>query len=202
MSVGRWSRYALAVPLIALAIVARDWAEKPDTFELEETVDMRASEADYYLEDFTTRRFDAGGALEYVVSGRTLSHFPDDDRSEVDAPRVELHRADGRWRVSAERGRLDTDPDVFTLLGAVRLEREGTPPDEAGAEAEAGAALTIRTSDLSLGLDSNELATDAAFEIVSPGWRLAGVGLRSRIDEGKLVLLSDVTGTYDAAVLD
>ena len=258
------SRYWLLVPLILVAIVVRNWTERAETFEIEETVDMRRSEADYYLEDFTTRRFDENGALEYLVSGRTLSHFPDDDRSEVEAPRVELRREGAIWRVSAERGRLDTDPDVFTLIGDVQLERtvgdgvrtgarapgesaggapsvdppsadadadadelaeageatgdvagsvapsagtapgEASPPGRADAvdavDALAGRSLTIRTSDLSIGLDSDEVSTDEAFEIVADTWRLDGVGLRSSIDAGKLVLLSDVNGTYDAAV--
>ena len=277
MNLRSFSRYWLLVPLILAAILARDWSERPDTFELEETVDMRATEADYYLEDFVTRRFDANGALEYRVSGETLSHYPDDDRSEVEAPRVELHRGGALWRMRAERGRLDTEPDVLTLLGKVVLERESAPaaagngapapdvaetveaPSSAGGEGDAAAAsaasavlppdapadavaapvraaprgdaatraqdvpspassepaspprtdrpdpfaggpFTLRTADLSLGLDTDELATDAAFEIVAEHWRLAGTGLRSNIDAGKLVLLSDVSGTYDVAV--
>jgi len=188
----RLSRYWLLVPLIVAALLSRDWVERPDSFELEETVDMRQSEADYYLEDFTTRRFDASGALEYIVSGASLSHYPDDGRSEVETPRVELYRPGTVWRVAAERGRLDVDPDVFTLLGEVRLERDT-------ADSEDG-PLTLRTSDVTLALDGNELRTDAPFEIVAETWRLAGVGLRSAIDAGKLELLSNVNGTFDVAV--
>ena len=60
--------------------------------------------------------------------------------------------------------------------------------------------LTITTRDLALGLDDDTVSTDAPFEIVANGWRLAGTGLRSTIDAGKLELLSNVNGTYDAAV--
>ena len=219
------SRYWLLVPLILVAIVARNFVERPETFVVEETVDMRRSEADYYLEDFTTRRFDANGALEYVVAGDSLSHFPDDDVSEVIAPRVELRRPGAVWRVNAERGRLETDPDVFTLLGDVRLEREvldapldapanpgasgddvspnGPPEGAPGGPLDApviDGPLTITTRDLALGLDDDTVSTDAPFEIVANGWRLAGTGLRSTIDAGKLELLSNVNGTYDAAV--
>jgi len=211
MSSGRLllSRYWLIVPLILVAIVARNWVERPETFEIEETVDMRRSEADYYLEEFTTRRFDANGALEYIVAGDSLSHFPDDDTSEVVAPRVELRRPGAIWRIDAERGRLRTDPDVFTLLGDVRLERIVTDeatvaateaPEPTGDDPAGGGPLTITTRDLSLALDGNEVATDAPLEIVAEGWRLAGTGLRSTIDAGKLELLSNVHGTYDAAV--
>ena len=200
MNLRRASRYALLVPLILLVILARDWVERPVAFESEETIDMRATRADYYLEGFTTRRFDADGALEYLVSGATLSHFPDDGRSDIDAPRLELRRPGVLWTARAERGRLDVDPDVFTLLGDVRLERTGTR--EGMREAAAGATVTILAEDLAVELDSNEVSTDAAFEVVADGWRLEGVGLRSSIEAGKLVLLSDVNGTYDAASPD
>lgn len=190
----RLSGYWLIVPVLLALVLARDWVERPETFVVEETVDMRATEADYYLEDFVTRRFDPTGALEYVVRGATLAHYPDDDRSEVEAPRVELHRPEALWRARAERGRLDTEPDVFTLKGEVVLERlaRGAPP-----RSPLPVALTVRTADLSLALESDELATDAPFEILAEGWRLEGVGLRSSIDAGKLVMLSEVRGRFD-----
>ena len=228
MNLRRGSRYWLLVPLILIAILARDWVERPAAFEGEETIDMRATEADYYLEGFTTRRFDRDGALEYRISGEALSHFPDDGRSEVSAPRLELRRPGVLWRARADSGRLDIDPDVFTLLGDVRLERtataggQGVPTDDetslgqasgrtpgqapertpASVRALASGSMTIFAKDLSIALDDNEVSTDSAFEVVAGGWRLAGVGLRSSIEEGKLVLLSDVNGTFDAASPD
>lgn len=204
----RLSRYWLLVPVLLAVVLARDWIERPDAFVAEETVDMRATEADYYLENFTTRHFGENGALEYVVRGATLAHYPDDDRSEVDAPRVELHRPEALWRGRAARGRLDTGPDVLTLLGDVVLERLARTADAApearaspadGSSARAPERLTIRTADLALALESDEITTEAPFEIVAEGWRVEGVGLRSAIDEGKLVLLSEVRGRFDPA---
>lgn len=206
MNLRSLGRYWLVVPLILVAIVARNWVERPETFVIEETVDMRRTEADYYLEDFATRRFDENGALEYLVTGDSLSHYPDDDVSEVLAPRVELRRPGALWRIDAERGRLESDPDVFTLLGDVRVERvvadagDGAASDADGTPALVAGPLTIVTRDLALALDGNEIRTEAPFEIVAEGWRLGGVGLRSTIDAGKLELLSNVDGTYDAAV--
>ena len=44
---------------------------------VEDTIDMRETRADYYLEDFTTRRYDASRAsLSYRVTGETLAHYP------------------------------------------------------------------------------------------------------------------------------
>jgi len=88
------SRYWLLVPLLLLAIVIRDWVETtPETVEIEETIDMRATESDYYLEQFKTSKFDADGELEYEITGKTLAHYPIDDRSEVTEPSLVMHRS-------------------------------------------------------------------------------------------------------------
>lgn len=198
----RFSRYWLLVPLILVALVARDWAERPETFETDETVDMQALEADYYLEDFTTRRFDEDGVLEYIVSGATLSHYPDDGRSEVETPRLELRRDDATWNMSGARGLFVNDPDIFKMLGDVEVVRTLSALNQAADRAVDDTRLVINTADLELELDNNAISTERPFEIRSDAWQLSGVGLRSSIDEGKLVLLSNVNGTYDAAVTE
>lgn len=196
----RFSRYWLLVPIIVVVLVARDWAERPETFDTEETVDMQALEADYYLEDFTTRRYDENGNLEFIVSGATLSHFPIDDRSEIEAPRLELRRDDAVWKIRGASGLFVNDPDVFTMLGNVEMVRTRAAVEGETDLTGNGVRLTIDTADLELELDKNALSTEQPFEIRSDAWQLSGVGLRSMIDEGKLVMLSNVNGTYDAAV--
>lgn len=182
------SRYWLLVPLILVAILVRNWVEEPETLSPEEPLAMQTLRADYYLEDFTTRRFDAAGALEYLLRGETLSHFPDDDRAEIRAPSVELHRPDALWDARADMGTLVRVPrDVVTLAGDVVVDRTPDP-------------LTVRADDLAVSLDSNEVSTDGRVELSGPGYRLDAVGLRSSIDAGKLELLSEVTGRYEVAI--
>ena len=86
----RWIlRYWPIVPLLILAIWARNWVEdRPNPVVVEETINMRETQSDYYLEEFTTRKFDATGTLQYRVSGKSLLHFPEDDRSEITEPNV------------------------------------------------------------------------------------------------------------------
>jgi len=182
------SRYWLLVPLLLLAIVIRDWVETtPETVEIEETIDMRATESDYYLEQFKTSKFDADGELEYEITGKTLAHYPIDDRSEVTEPSVVMHRDAVKWEIDSNMGELLNNPSIFTLQGDVVVERE-TPNS---------APVVIRTEELSILTDDNEVRTDKAIEIVSETWNLRSIGLQSSLDEGKLNLLSSVTGRYE-----
>jgi len=190
----RWlSRYWPIVPLLLLAVFARNWVEDaPDTIVVEDTIDMSQTQSDYYLEDFTTRKFDADGALQYRVTGESLLHYPEDDRSEITAPNVILLREGIRWDITAAEGEMRRKPDTFTLQGNVLLERASENND----------IVSIRTDSISVLTDSNEVSTDQPIEVIADGWTMSSVGLQSRIDEGKLIFLSQVKGHYDIATPD
>ncbi len=181
------SRYWLLLPLLILVVVVVDRVEEPEAFILEETLDMRETRSDYYMSEFQSRKFDSRGQIEYTVKGDTLAHYPHNDRSEITAPRVELHREGAQWQIESNSGLFDTNPDLFTLLGNVVVKRQ----------AQASDPLTIRTSSLTVATESNEVSTDARIEISAPTWQLQATGLKSAIDQGKLILLSDVIGRYE-----
>lgn len=187
----RWVlRYWPIVPLIILAVWARNWVEdRPATFVVEETINMRETQSDYYLEEFTTRKFDTAGMLQYRVSGKSLLHFPEDGRSEITAPNVILLREGIRWDITSARGQMLREPDTFTLIGNVQIERAGESVD----------SMSIRTESLSVHTDNNEVSTDQPIEVIANGWRMRSVGLQSKLDDGKLIFLSEVTGHYDVA---
>jgi len=183
-------RYWPIVPLLLLAVWAHNWVEdSPDPFVFEETINMRETQSDYYLEEFTTRKFDTTGALQYRVSGKSLIHFPEDDRSEITAPNVILLREGIRWNITSASGQMLRDPDTFTLFGNVQIERDAESQDR----------MSIRTESLSVHPDNNEVSTDQPIEVVANGWRMSSIGLQSKIDDGKLIFLSEVTGHYDVA---
>ncbi|MEE9332645.1 MAG: LPS export ABC transporter periplasmic protein LptC [Granulosicoccaceae bacterium] len=184
------SRYWLLVPLLLLVLVARNWVEDtPTGSAAESTIDMQATHSDYYLEDFVTQKFSADGALEYEVSGDTLLHYPEDNRSEIIKPDVTLHRPPVTWTVMSEKGLLVKDPETFTLQGNVRVERT----------AQNQAMVQILAKDLSIDTQSNLLSTTGKVTIDAETWQLEADGLQSSIDSGKLNLLSNVKGRYEVA---
>ena len=181
------SRYWLLIPLMIIVVVVVDRIEAPEVFDVEETIDMRETRSDYYMADFSSRKYDNQGQVEYTVQGETLAHYPRSDRSEVTEPRVELHREGVQWQIQSNNGIFDTNPDLFTLQGDVIVKRSTANSD----------MVTIHTSSLTVATESNEVSTDAMIEISAPAWRLQATGLKSAIDQGKLTLLSDVTGRYE-----
>lgn len=180
-------RYWFLLPLLLAVIIIIDRVEEPNTIATEETINMSETRSDYYMAEFSTRKFDSNGQVEYIFHGETLAHYPDDDRSEVVAPRIELHRPEAIWQIQSSNGRFDTDPNLFTLEGDVIVyrQREGSAP------------VTIKTTRLTVATDTNTVNTDQTVEILAPTWRLQATGLSSAIDEGKLALHSDVTGRYE-----
>ena len=65
------------------------------TFWLERTVQkeevhpsVRRHDPDYLVEQFVVTKFNAAGALESTVSAAKMVHYPDDDSTELVAPRV------------------------------------------------------------------------------------------------------------------
>jgi len=181
------SRYWLILPLLILVVIAIDRIETPETFEVEETIDMRETRSDYYMADFKTRKYRADGSIEYTIQGDTLAHYPDNDRSEIIAPKMQLHRPGAVWEISSSSGRFDTNPDLFTLQGGVVVHRTQSDSDP----------ITIKTDSLTVATQSNQVSTDNAIEIVSAHWALKAVGMTSAIDDGTLTLLSSVSATFD-----
>jgi len=76
---------------------------------------------------------------------------------------------------------------VLTLQGDVTVQRLSNTDE----------SITITTSDIQVETDKNLVRTDKPITIKGQNWRLDAVGLQSAIDDGKLVLISQVTGRYD-----
>ena len=184
-----FTRYWPLVPLLVLTVVLLDRVERPTIVQTEETIDMQQTQSDYYLSDFQTRRFGEDGNVEYVIAGNTLAHYPDDDRSEITAPKIELRRGDVLWLVDSRTGRYDPAPSLFTLRGEVTIERIILGDDEG--------AVILHTESLRIATEENTVETDDEVQIVAPTWQLQATGLRSGLDDGQLSLLSNVIGRYE-----
>lgn len=186
-------RHWYLVPLLLLVLVARDWVEDPALESVEETIDMTNTQADYYLEEFITHKLNASGVPEYTINGESLIHYPATDVSEIVWPNLTLHRGDAVWNVVSKKGQLITNPDIFTLQGAVTMQRAAT---------EELAPIVIQTSDLRVHTVDNFVETDQQIQLTSPSWTLKSKGFESKIDSGTLTLLSEVEVHYEIADRD
>ena len=165
------------------------------TFYLERTVReedaptaLRRHDPDYFVVNFTTTTYNAEGAVETVMSAERMVHYPDDDTTELFAPRV-VHAKphEPRFTVRAERGQLSRDGDEIFLYGDVLLVRD--------ASAERPEAR-MTTDFLHVLRDRSLVRTDRPVKIVEGGRSLSGRGMEYNNESRELVLRSDVHARF------
>ena len=170
------------------------------TFYLERTVReddsptaTRRHDPDYYVENFTTTTYDAGGAALTRMSANKMVHYPDDDTTELMAPRVVQSKPnEPRYTVRAERGQLSRDGDEVFLYGDVVLVREAS---EHGPEAQ------MTTEFLHILRDRSLVRTDKEVKIVEGTRSLQGRGMEYNNISRELVLRHDVVARFNSLEL-
>lgn len=167
------------------------------TFYLERTVHeeqagppLRRHDPDYVVTNFTSTTYDREGAPLTMLSAARMVHYPDDDSTELFAPRVvQTKPAEPRVSVSAERGSLSGDGEEIFLYDNVVLVRE----------ADAGrSAARLTTSFLHLLRDRSLARTDREVTIVEDRRSLTGRGMEYNSDTREFRLHADVRGRFES----
>jgi lipopolysaccharide export system protein LptC len=167
------------------------------TFYLERTVReddsppaLRRHDPDYVVTNFTTTTYNREGAVETVMSAATMVHYPDDDTTELLAPRVlQAKPHQPRYTVRAERGQLSRDGDEIFLYGNVLLVRD--------ASAEQPEAR-MTTEFLHILRERSLVRTDRDVRIVEGARALAGRGMEYNNESRELLLRSNVVARFSA----
>lgn len=145
---------------------------------------------DSFMDNFTTRKLDAQGHLQYQLQATHMAHYAYDDHSELTQPQFIAYRPDGEyWTMLAETGRTQQDGDQQIMLnGKVTLQRR--PSNTAPVN------LEIRTRDVTIRPADDYAETAQHTEIVLDKGTLESTGLQVHFREGQVLLLSQVRGIY------
>ena len=151
---------------------------------------MRRHDPDYMVVNFTTTTYNRDGAAENTLSADRMVHYPDDDTTELTAPRVVQTKPDApTMSVRADRGRLSRDGEDIYLYDNVVLERE------AGA-GQTAAQLT--TEYLQVVRDRSLVRTDREVKIVEETRSISGKGMEYSTETQHFTLNSDVRARFEA----
>jgi lipopolysaccharide export system protein LptC len=143
---------------------------------------------DAFVEDMVLSTLDSNGRLAHRLTAERAEHFPG-DRAELLAPALEVHRPQGMpWSVRSKYATVSAAGRQIELRGGVEIHRQPEPGD---------GAVHAYTSHLLLRPDDKYAETDAAVRYLSAGTQLTAVGMRAFFDEGRVELLSRVTGRYE-----
>jgi lipopolysaccharide export system protein LptC len=148
----------------------------------------RRHDPDYVVTNFTSTTFDAEGRPLNVLSAARMVHYPDDDATELDRPRMLQSRPkEPRLSVRAERGAVSANGQEIFLYDNVVLVREA---DEENPEAR------LTTSFLHVLRERSLVRTDREVLIVEDTRSLSGRGMEYNSESRVFTLMADVRGRF------
>lgn len=109
--------------MLSLALLTF-WLERTVREEHPQTT-IRRHDPDYIVDNFEITSFDAKGLAESTLSAAKMLHYPDDDSTDLIAPRVvQTKPGQPRMTLTADRGTLSHSGDEVFLFGNVTLVRD------------------------------------------------------------------------------
>lgn len=177
--------------MLALALLTF-WLDHQVRVESGPHASSRRHDPDYLVDNFTTTTYDPQGRAETVLSAAEMQHYPDDDSTDLVAPRVMQSKPDQpRYTVQADRGKISREGDEIFLYDNVVLVREAN-------ETEPEARMT--TSFLHIVRDRSLVLTDREVFFQEDGRSLRGRGMEYYNASRELFLKNDVHAHFDPKV--
>lgn len=90
-------------------------------------------EPDYHAENFISTMMNTQGEPKYVLRGRKITHFPDDDTSLLELPQlIQYTPGAAPIHTTADRGKIYNNGKELLMLGNVRVTRGKDPAGPGG----------------------------------------------------------------------
>ncbi|MEP7243192.1 MAG: LPS export ABC transporter periplasmic protein LptC [Gammaproteobacteria bacterium] len=125
----------------------------------------------------------------YTLNAELVRQHPNDNRIQLDAPRMTFIASDGNpWHVRARSGQIREGGANVELFGDVHL--NGELPG-------AAAPAVVDTSILSFDTKKEVVTTHAPVTLDWNGKKLAAVGLTANLNDHQLKLESRIHGTFN-----
>lgn len=175
---------AIAAGLAALTL----WLERAVNAPAGGQPNLLEHDPDFIVERFTTTNLDKVGRPDSSLTAQRMTHFPDDQTTELEEPRLVQYREDGPpVRISAERGTVTKDGEEVRLYGNVRVTREAT---------KGRAEQKLETTFLQVFPKEDIARTPEAVVMTEGETRISGVGMDYNTKTRVLELKAKVNGTF------
>jgi len=149
---------------------------------------------DYYMENFRTSNMEEDGTLKNRLRAEQMTHYPDDNTTELIRPMLEIPRADEQpINIVADKGWVTADNEVILLTGNVNLWQN---------DATGNKSLEIITSDVRILVNQDYAETDKPSTFIGKGTTVKGTGVKAYLKEGRLQLLHKVHATISSENTD
>jgi LPS export ABC transporter protein LptC len=178
--------------LVLLVLVAAIYlfSRGPGVTSTQTTADQPAEAPGYAARNAEIIETGEDGRPMYTLVADLVRQHPNDNRVQLDAPRMTFLASDGNtWHVKARSGQIREDGANVQLFGDVHV--NGRLP---GAEAPA----VIDTSILFFDTRNETVTTHAPVSIDWNGRKLSGTGLTAKLPDHQIKLESRIHGSFSA----
>ena len=146
---------------------------------------------DYYTKTLRRTVMDETGKPKELLLAEQLTHYDNDDHSELTRPVMTLFSKNGPpWVIHAESARIPAESDEIYLYGEVLIVRESD---------EKGRTIRIETRNARVQPDRQYAETDEFVRVLSPPDTLTGTGAKVHFgDDLNFTVLSNVRRKHEA----
>jgi len=180
-----WFPAALLTILAAVTV----WLDR-EVQPPEHSADAKARhDPDYIVENFSASRIGKDGRPQHTLHAKRMVHYPDDDSTHLDAPRLVTYRGtEEAVTVTAKTALLSSNGENAYLSDGVRLTRSAR---------DGNGELIMETNWLHVIPEEHIARTDQAVQISDANMLITAVGLELNNETRILKLLSNVRGRYE-----
>lgn len=177
------------VALLAILAAVTVWLDR-EVQPPEAAADSKTRhDPDYIVENFSATRVGPDGRPQHTLHARRMAHYPDDDTTHLDAPRLVSFRGKAEAvTVTAKTALLSSNGENAYLNDDVRLVR---------AAREKNSELVVETTWLHVMPEAHIAQTDREVRISDANMLITAVGLELNSETRVLKLLSNVRGRYE-----
>jgi len=188
MQIGQQSIYLLLL-VIALGFTGWYYAHPEEQINLSPQALEKLP--DTIINNMYVIEFDQAGFPSHTLRTPQLIHYPEDNRSYLQKPRIiAFQEEEEPWHIQARHGYTRYGSEVITLKENVILHQP---------EGETNQESTIKTNELSYFSEQQMAETDQLITLEQPNLFIESIGMRAYMDTEIIQLLDRVRGYHETA---
>lgn len=176
--------------LIALLLVAVGyWNIRPESFMQEAPAAQgEESPVDFYVINSRTVQYQPDGKRNYELNAEKVEHIKASDVSLLTKPNLRSYRGtDQPWHVTSDMGEVGPQGEEVELIDNVRIERTDIK----------GRQTVVTSSRMTVLPEKDYAETRQPVRIVAANGVTTATGMKAYLDEGRMLLLSNVRGQHE-----
>jgi len=175
--------------IAALLVAVGYWNISPESFLEKPVAQVDENAIDYYAINAHSVQYLPDGKVQYEMTADKVEHLKATEVTLVTTPDLHMYRGTQYpWHVQSVRAEVNPDGSEVELIDKVRVART----DEKQRE------TIITTTRMTVFPQKQYAQTEQAVRIDGAGGTTTGKGMKAYLKDGRMDLLSNVRGQYEA----